>query len=54
MYGAGHPRADAARRPQARRWRLVDNVPIGEVLDLCKPDIVIAVNVGSPLFKPRR
>lgn len=31
---------------------LVDNVPIGEVIDLCKPDIVIAVNVGSPLYRP--
>jgi NTE family protein len=31
---------------------LVDNVPISEVLDLCKPDIVIAVNVGSPLYTP--
>ena len=31
---------------------LTDNVPIGEVLERCKPDIVIAVNVGSPLFKP--
>jgi NTE family protein len=31
---------------------LTDNVPIGEVLERCKPDVVIAVNVGSPLFKP--
>lgn len=31
---------------------LVDNVPVGEVLALCKPDVVIAVNVGTPLFKP--
>ncbi|QJR09996.1 hypothetical protein DSM104443_01047 [Usitatibacter rugosus] len=31
---------------------LVDNVPIGEVIELCKPDVIIAINVGSPLFKP--
>lgn len=31
---------------------LVDNVPIDEVRALCKPDVVIAVNVGSPLLKP--
>lgn len=31
---------------------LTDNVPVGEVLERCKPDVVIAVNVGSPLFKP--
>ena len=30
---------------------LVDNVPIAEVRDRCKPDVVIAVNVGSPLMK---
>lgn len=30
---------------------LVDNVPIGEVRERCKPDVVIAVNVGSPLMK---
>lgn len=30
---------------------LVDNVPIGEVRDRCQADIVIAVNVGSPLMK---
>lgn len=30
---------------------LVDNVPIREVHDLCKPDVIIAVNVGSPLLK---
>lgn len=30
---------------------LVDNVPIDEVMSLCQPDVVIAVNVGSPLFK---
>lgn len=31
---------------------LVDNVPIGEVRARCQPDVVIAVNVGSPLLKP--
>ena len=31
---------------------LVDNVPIGEVRQRCNPDVVIAVNVGSPLLKP--
>jgi len=30
---------------------LVDNVPIEEVRKQCNPDIVIAVNVGSPLLK---
>ena len=30
---------------------LVDNVPIGEARNRCKADIVIAVNVGSPLLK---
>jgi len=32
---------------------LVDNVPIGEVRSRCQADIVIAVNVGSPLLKPQ-
>jgi NTE family protein len=31
---------------------LVDNVPIGEARERCQADIVIAVNVGSPLMKP--
>lgn len=31
---------------------LVDNVPIDEVRELCRADVVIAVNVGSPLLKP--
>ena len=31
---------------------LVDNVPIQEVRDRCGADVVIAVNVGSPLTKP--
>jgi NTE family protein len=31
---------------------LVDNVPIAEVQALCNPDVVIAINVGSPLLKP--
>ncbi len=30
---------------------LVDNVPIAQVQQLCHPDVVIAVNVGSPLLK---
>ena len=30
---------------------LVDNLPITEVRDLCLADVVIAVNVGSPLMK---
>jgi NTE family protein len=31
---------------------LVDNVPIQEVRDRCGAQVVIAVNVGSPLMKP--
>ncbi len=31
---------------------LVDNVPIQEVKDRCGAEVVIAVNVGSPLAKP--
>lgn len=30
---------------------LVDNVPIAQLQQLCQPDVVIAVNVGSPLLK---
>lgn len=30
---------------------LVDNVPISEVRERCRADVVIAVNVGSPLLK---
>ncbi len=30
---------------------LVDNVPIGEVKERCSPDVVIAINVGSPMMK---
>ncbi len=30
---------------------LVDNLPINEVRERCKADVVIAVNVGSPLLK---
>jgi NTE family protein len=30
---------------------LVDNLPVDEVRSLCRPDVVIAVNVGSPLLK---
>jgi NTE family protein len=31
---------------------LVDNVPIGEVRERCQAEVVIAVNVGSPLLQP--
>ena len=31
---------------------LTDNLPVEEVKRLCNPDIVIAVNVGSPLLRP--
>jgi len=31
---------------------LVDNVPIGEARARCRADVVIVVNVGSPLLKP--
>jgi NTE family protein len=31
---------------------LTDNLPVAEVKALCNADVVIAVNVGSPLFKP--
>jgi len=31
---------------------LVDNVPVQEVRDRCGAEVVIAVNVGSPLTKP--
>jgi NTE family protein len=31
---------------------LVDNLPINEARSRCHPDVVIAVNVGSPLLKP--
>jgi NTE family protein len=31
---------------------LVDNVPIREARERCNPDVVIAINVGSPLLKP--
>jgi len=30
---------------------LVDNIPIGEVRERCQADVVIAVNVGTPLLK---
>jgi NTE family protein len=32
---------------------LVDNVPIDEVRKSCNPDVVIAVNVGSPLLQAK-
>jgi len=31
---------------------LTDNLPVAEVRDLCHPDVVIAVDVGSPLLEP--
>lgn len=31
---------------------LVDNLPIDEVMAICQPQVVIAVDVGSPLAKP--
>ena len=31
---------------------LTDNLPVEEVRRLCNPEIVIAVNVGSPLLRP--
>ena len=31
---------------------LVDNLPVDEVRERCAPDVVIAVNVGSPLLPP--
>ena len=31
---------------------LTDNLPVDEVKKLCNPDVVIAVNVGSPLLRP--
>ncbi len=33
---------------------LTDNLPVAEVKSLCGADIVIAVNVGSPLLKPEQ
>lgn len=31
---------------------LTDNLPVAEVRSLCNADVVIAVNVGSPLYNP--
>ena len=31
---------------------LTDNLPVAEARNLCKADVLIAVNVGSPLLKP--
>lgn len=31
---------------------LTDNLPIAEARDLCQADVLIVVNVGSPLFNP--
>ena len=30
---------------------LVDNLPVAEVRERCQADVVIAVNVGTPLLK---
>jgi NTE family protein len=32
---------------------LVDNIPVDEVMASCHPDVVIAVDVGTPLAKPQ-
>lgn len=32
---------------------LVDNLPVDEVMATCRPDVVIAVDVGSPLAEPQ-
>ncbi len=32
---------------------LTDNLPVAEAKSLCHPDVLIVVNVGSPLFKPK-
>jgi NTE family protein len=31
---------------------LTDNLPVQEARNLCSPDVLIVVNVGSPLFRP--
>lgn len=33
---------------------LTDNLPVAEARELCNPDVLIVVNVGSPLFKPEQ
>ena len=33
---------------------LTDNLPVAEARRLCKPDVLIVVNVGSPLFEPEQ
>jgi NTE family protein len=33
---------------------LTDNLPIAEARRLCNPDVLIVVNVGSPLFEPEQ
>jgi len=33
---------------------LVDNLPVGEVRERCGAEVVIAVNVGSPLLRPEQ
>ena len=51
------PRTIAAPLNAGRRvvdGGLVDNLPVAEVRDLCRPDVVIAVNVGSPPLPPEQ
>lgn len=31
---------------------LTDNLPVAEARSLCDPDVLVVVNVGSPLYKP--
>ncbi len=33
---------------------LTENVPVAEARSLCNPDVLIVVNVGSPLFEPEQ
>ena len=33
---------------------LTDNLPVAEARSLCNPDVLVVVNVGSPLFKPEQ
>ena len=33
---------------------LTDNLPIAEARRLCRPDVLIVVNVGTPLFEPEQ
>jgi NTE family protein len=33
---------------------LTDNLPVGEAKSLCEPDVLVVVNVGSPLLRPEQ